>query len=463
MNRTYKNRISFKLTMASALMILISFILIYMVVKSTVLNNVDNNLENETNKHGDQIKIVNGQIKFAHKGEWEEEEHNEINFNPIFIEIVDKEGKSMDKSPNLGTNNLNFKPGTTSESQGFNLSLNGQEIRQMQVELFTNNEFSGYLLLATSFEDSKLLLSNLSTILFILYPVVLLFLFLTLRRLASRSIQPIIDITQKAEIITKDNLNERLPSSKYKDEINSLSVSINHLLERVEKGVLREKQFTSDASHELRTPLAILKGNFEVLIRKPRPQEEYVEKIKDGIVIIDKLNAILDQLLTLARLQKSPSEDEEVDLIFLIKDLLASAREQNPTRAIQLEVRSNKNLYIKANEKSLAIIIENLIQNALKYSSEDQDIKLILEKGMEGVFLHIIDLGIGISEEELTKIHQPFFRGESHELGRVNGAGLGLSIVKKLCDFYKIGLLTQSKKGEGSTFSLLFPPSLQQS
>lgn len=111
--------------------------------------------------------------------------------------------------------------------------------------------------------------------------------FLTLRWLASKSIQPILDITRKAEIITKDNLNERLPTLKYKDEINSLSVSINHLLERVEKGVLREKQFTSDASHELRTPLAILKGNFEVLIRKPRTPEEYIAKIREGIIIID--------------------------------------------------------------------------------------------------------------------------------------------------------------------------------
>tara|TARA_R110001592_G_scaffold321962_1_gene600736 strand:- start:29996 stop:31345 length:1350 start_codon:yes stop_codon:yes gene_type:complete len=449
--------------MASALMILISFILIYMVVKSTVLNNVDNNLENETNKHGDQIKIENGQIKFAHKGEWEEEEHNEINFNPIFIEIVDKEGKSMDKSPNLGTNNLNFKPGTTSENQGFNLTLNGQEIRQMQVELFTNNEFSGYLLLATSFEDSKLLLSNLSTILFILYPVVLLFLFLTLRRLASRSIQPIIDITQKAEIITKDNLNERLPSSKYKDEINSLSVSINHLLERVEKGVLREKQFTSDASHELRTPLAILKGNFEVLIRKPRPQEEYVEKIKDGIVIIDKLNAILDQLLTLARLQKSPSEDEEVDLIFLVNDIVTSICEQYPGRSIQLENKIYEKLYIKANEKSTAIIIENLVQNAIKYSSVDKTIKLILEQGTDGIHLYIVDKGIGISGADLAKIYQPFFRGGSHELGRINGAGLGLSIVKKLCDIYKINISILSKKGKGTTIVLLFPPAILHS
>ncbi|GEO20852.1 sensor histidine kinase [Cyclobacterium qasimii] len=463
MNRTYKNRISFKLTMASALMILVSFILIYMVVKSTVLDNVDNNLENETNKHGNQIKIENGQIKFAHKGEWEEEEHNEINFNPIFIEIVDKEGKSMDKSPNLGTNNLNFKPGTTSENQGFNLTLNGQEIRQMQVELFTNNEFSGYLLLATSFEDSKLLLSNLSTILFILYPVVLLFLFLTLRRLASRSIQPIIDITKKAEIITKDNLNERLPSSRYKDEINSLSVSINHLLERVEKGVLREKQFTSDASHELRTPLAILKGNFEVLIRKPRPQEEYVEKIKDGIVIIDKLNAILDQLLTLARLQKNASVDEEVDLIFLVSDIVTSISEQYPNRSIQLENKIYEKLYINANEKSTAIIIENLVQNAIKYSPVEKTIKLILEQGTDGIHLYIVDQGIGISDADLAKIYQPFFRGGSHELGRINGAGLGLSIVKKLCDIYKINISIHSEKGKGTTIVLLFPPAILHS
>ena len=90
MKRTYKNRLSFKLTMASALMVLMSFLLIYQVVRSTVLENIDNNLANETNKHVNQIKIEDGQIKFAHKGEWEEEEHKEINFNPIFIEIVYK-------------------------------------------------------------------------------------------------------------------------------------------------------------------------------------------------------------------------------------------------------------------------------------------------------------------------------------------------------------------------------------
>lgn len=460
MKKTYKNRISLKLTLASAMMVLVSFILIYLVVKFTVLGNIDNTLKRETNKHVDQIKIENGQIKFVHKGEWQEEEHKEIDFNPIFIEIVDKEGNSMDKSPNLGNNNLIFKAGLSSGHEGFNLNLNGIEIRQMQVELLTNKEVTGYLLLATSFEDSKLLLTNLKYILFFLYPVVLLFLFLTLRWLASKSIQPIIDITRKAEIITKDNLNERLPPTRYKDEINSLSISINHLLERIEKSVRREQQFTSDASHELRTPLAILKGNFEVLIRKPRQQEEYIEKIKNGIGLIDKLNGILDQLLTLARLQKSSSEGEEVELKYLIKDIIAYAKEQYPNRYFILEDKVNKNLYIKAHEKSSAIIIENLVQNAIKYSPENKAIKIVLEKNVEGILLHIIDQGIGISSNELDKVYQPFFRGESHDLGRINGAGLGLSIVKKLCDLYKIQITILSEKGQGTTITLLFPPAI---
>lgn len=460
MKRTYKNRLSFKLTMASALMVLMSFLLIYQVVKSTVLENIDNNLENETNKHVNQIKIEDGQIKFVHKGEWEEEEHKEINFNPIFIEIVDKEGNPMDKSPNLGSNSLYFKPGTASVNKGFNLNLNGKEVRQMQVELLTEGELTGYLLLATSFEDSKSLLNNLKTVLFFLYPIVLLFLFLTLRWLASKSIQPIIDITRKAEIITKDNLNERLPTLKYKDEINSLSVSINHLLERVEKGVSREKQFTSDASHELRTPLAILKGNFEVLIRKPRTPEEYIAKIREGIIIIDKLNAILDQLLTLARLQKGIHKNEEVDLKFLVKDIIDSTQKQNPTRSIILTEKLVNKGFIKANEKSVAIILENLIQNAIKYSLDTQDINLVLRSEKEGICLEIIDQGIGISDEELKKIYQPFFRGESHELGRINGAGLGLSIVKKLCDLYQIKISILSEKGKGTTIILLFPTTI---
>lgn len=446
--------------MASALMVLVSFFLIYQVVKSTVLENIDNNLENETNKHGNQIKIEDGQIKFAHKGEWEEEEHKEINFNPIFIEIVDKEGNPMDKSPNLGSNSLNYKPGTASVNQGFNLTLNGKEVRQMQVELLTEGELTGYLLLATSFEDSKSLLNNLKTVLFLLYPIVLLFLFLTLRWLASKSIQPIIDITKKAEIITKDNLNERLPTLKYKDEINSLSVSINHLLERVEKGVLREKQFTSDASHELRTPLAVLKGNFEVLIRKPRTQEEYISKIKDGILIIDKLNAILDQLLILARFQKGIHKNEEVDLKFLVKDIIDSTQKQHPSRSILLTEKLENRGFIKANEKSVSIIIENLIQNAIKYSRDNQKINLVLTQEKQGICLKIIDQGIGISAEEIKKIYQPFFRGESHELGRINGAGLGLSIVKKLCDLYQVKISILSEKGKGTTILLLFPSTI---
>jgi signal transduction histidine kinase len=164
--------------------------------------------------------------------------------------------------------------------------------------------------------------------------------------------------------------------------------------------------------------------------------------------------------LTLARLQKSSSEGEEVELKYLIKDIIAYTKEQYPNRSFILEDKVNKNLYIKAHEKSSAIIIENLVQNAIKYSPENKAIKIVLEKNVEGILLHIIDQGIGISSNELDKVYQPFFRGESHDLGRINGAGLGLSIVKKLCDLYKIQITILSEKGQGTTITLLFPPAI---
>src|SRR5512139_762628 len=95
--------------------------------------------------------------------------------------------------------------------------------------------------------------------------------------------------------------DERIELPANKDEIYTLTSTINQLLDRLEDAVLREKQFTSDASHELRTPLAAIKGTLEVLIRKPREVEQYESKISYCIIEVDRMSTIIDQLLMLAR------------------------------------------------------------------------------------------------------------------------------------------------------------------
>lgn len=455
MNLPYKIRLSIYLTIASALLVLFAFLLIYGVANWTLIRNIDNDLALETAIHEDQISLIDGQIRFLHKDEWEEEEHTQTQFHPIFIEIVDLEGNQLDKSPNLGSLRLGFSKGRSSSKGGYNKFNGNQELRIMQMELTQGDQVEGYLLVAKSFEESRNLLNNLKTILFLLYPLILVSLFLTMRFLAGKSIEPVDKITKRAKLISQNNLNERIPLPVNNDEIKALTVAINDLLDRLEEAMKREQQFTSDASHELRTPLSVLKGNFEVLIRKPREQEEYISKVKSGLEEINKLNSIIDQLLALARFQKGALDIHEIDLGSIVQEVIGSKLKIR-NRKIHFLNRSKAPIYVKSNEKSIFIIMTNLIQNALKYSTDDSEVSVSIWQENSGSILEVKDKGIGIEKDSQSKIFNPFYRENSPELGKVQGSGLGLSIVKKLCDHLGIAISLESEKGQGTTVRLTF-------
>lgn len=456
MNLPYKIRLSIYLTGASALIVLLAFWLIYGVANWTLIRIIDQDLALETKVHQDQITVVDGKIRFSHKDEWEEEEHKEIQFHPIFIEIVDPEGNQLDNSPNLGNLRLGFQKNHSSDIEGYNQFLGNQELRQMQIALKHEGKIEGYLLVATSFEESRNLLNNLRIILFLLYPLILISLFLTMRFLAGKSIQPVDKITKRAKMISQKNLNERIPLPENNDEIKALTVAINDLLERLEEAMKREQQFTSDASHELRTPLSVLKGNFEVLIRKPREQHEYIAKVKSGLEEIDKLNSIIDQLLALARFQKDAWDIHEIDLGSIAQEVTDSIF-KSKGRQVHFQNRYELPLYVQSNEKSVFIILNNLLQNALKYSKEDTEVSVSIWRENSAGILEVKDNGIGIERDAQTKVFNPFFRENSLELGKVQGSGLGLSIVKKLCDQLGISISLQSEKGHGTAVRLIFP------
>jgi signal transduction histidine kinase len=459
MKLAYKERIAGRLTLVTSLIILAVFGIIYLVANVTVVNSIDRELGLETDKHRNQIFLVNGEIRFLHKDEWQEMEHSQIQLNPIFIEIVDLEGNSMDRSPNLRTNHLSFSPEKSARKEAWTLRIGASEVRQMQIPLVNAGKHEGYLLLAKSFEDSRELLDNLRNVLLILYPGVLLSLFLTMRYLAGKSIEPIRQIISKTNRITQSNLNERVPLVEPNDEIGQLTRSINELLERLEASLNREKQFTSDASHELRTPLSVLRGTLEVLIRKPRTSEEYVEKIKSAFSSIDRMSATIDQLLALAREEKGKfSVKEELELITFLEEITDQiASEQK--RVISFQCEASAPIFVKANEQSLQMILSNLIQNAVKYSGTDQEIQVKTGTHNSIPYIEICDAGSGISPEHLGKIFDPFFREKDAINRSVPGTGLGLAIVKKLALESGIRIKVASEKGKGSTFRLELPDS----
>jgi signal transduction histidine kinase len=312
----------------------------------------------------------------------------------------------------------------------------------------------GYLLVATSFEDARELLNNLRNILLLLYPGILISLFLTMRYFAGKSIQPIQKIIAKTNQITQSSLNERVPVLDQEDEIGQLTISINELLNRLELSMIREKQFTSDASHELRTPLSVLRGTLEVLIRKPRTSEEYVTKIRTALSSIDRMSSMIDQLLALARVEKGAiSPKDEIEILSFVEEVGEQIQRESG-RKIHFHTRESIPLFVTVSEKSLQMIMNNLIQNAIKYSEGPIDLEVRYENGKPIIFVN--DQGQGIGEESINKIFDPFFRDQSAMEKLIPGTGLGLAIVKKLAQESGIDVSVSSELNRGSTFRLGF-------
>ena len=442
---------------STALLITVLFAVIYGIVYATVFDRLNENIAIEAEKHANILAIDQGNIQIKNKAEWLEREHRTIEVNPVFIQIIDSTGQLVDKSPNLKTGQLRYD--TDDADQSFRtFLLSGQPIRQTQWAITDGGKVVGHLLVAMSQEEAILVLGNLRKVLMIAFPLVLGVVFLAARFIAGRSIKPVSNVIYTANQITQENLSERIALPSNQDELTMLVVTINDLLDRIENAVEREKQFTSDASHELRTPLAVMKGTLEVLIRKPRSSQEYVDKVNYCIHEIDRMNHLVDQLLLLARWESQQASLKRTmfDLPVLIDNVIQ--RQQPNIREKQLCVQLNvdQSYEVYADPYLVDVILENLLSNAIKYSNPQQCITIHVARENQRTVCTLRDEGLGMKKEELTKVFDRFYRSEAGKHPQVRGTGLGLSIAQRMCHLLKIDLSVDSVYQHGTTVRLAF-------
>lgn len=457
MNLSFRNRIALHYMIATSIIVAIIFVVVYLVVKESMYQNIDKDLSFEASKHAGEIKLAHDTIKFTNKAEWEEIEHREVQINPVFIQIMDAKGRMMDKSPNLKNNELPFKNIETFGPH-FNTYLKDKAIRQIQKPIQSNGKTKGYLLAAMSLEPSIMVLIKLRNVLMISYLLLLSVLYFISRYLAGRSIIPVKNITKTTNRITKNNLNERVDLPANHDELYDLSSGINKLLQRIENALQRERQFTSDASHELRTPLSSLRGTLEVLIRKQRTREEYEDKIKYSLSEIDKMTETIEQLLLLARLDSSrkPDKDEGVLLPALIDDILLKHSTNIESKGLSVEFKNAFTNNVLVPKYYANLILDNIINNAIKYSKNKTTIHINLYDSETGSVCEITDEGIGIKTEDMPNIFNHFFRSDALKHKEITGNGLGLSIAQKSADSINASISIKSSVGKGSTFFITF-------
>lgn len=231
-------------------------------------------------------------------------------------------------------------------------------------------------------------------------------------------------------------------------DVVKLIDALDHFTERMEQFIKREQHFTRDASHELRTPLAVIKSALALLQKRQDIQSHEQRSLTMIEHTLRDMEGLIDTLLLLAREEASPLPTEEV----LVNDLLITLVEQLQTALgndyRRLAVQQNCLLSIPAPEKVLSILFTNLLRNAFSYTAQGV-ITLVIEEQQ----VSVSDTGVGMSQEQLQHIFEPFYRvntgGEGH--------GLGLAIVSQLCERYGWKLKIRSKLGEGTCVTVSFP------
>jgi signal transduction histidine kinase len=305
--------------------------------------------------------------------------------------------------------------------------------------------------------DNKI--ENFQDTLLFLIPLLLLVFILLANKMLDKILHPINNLTNATKDITITKFTKNIQLPKNDDEIKALVISFNEMIERLKDGANRLDRFNADVSHELKTPLTVIQGEIEITLRKLREPREYIQSLKTIQKQSLQIEQIVKQLLLLTKYSKENIKEsfEKVSLDTMLINSIDKFQTQLKAKNIKLHIIKIEPLTIEANPILIESIFVNLIDNAIKYSSKNKNITISLFKDNKIDFI-IKDEGIGIDEKQLQKITDRFYRVDKSRNKKIQGFGLGLSIVKNSVSMHGGNLEIESQRGVGSVFRVTFYP-----
>lgn len=321
----------------------------------------------------------------------------------------------------------------------------------------SNNK--GVVLLISSFEDSKTLILALSKKWIFLTGFISILIGIFILFALQMLINPIKKILRSINEISNGKLHHRV-KVKGSHEISKLSEAFNTMTEKLEQIDTSRQEFVSNVSHELKTPLSSIKVLSDaLLLQKDAPLDMYKEFLQDINSEIDRMTEIVNNLLALVKLDNKTVNlnIEETSLNMILDELIKRLQPLAEQKNINLIYEPQKNITIDADKFRLGLAISNLIENAIKYTDEKGDVKVTIESDHQNAFVTILDTGIGINEEEQSKIFNRFYRVDKTRDRETGGTGLGLSITHSIIMLHNGSIKISSKENEGSTFTARVP------
>ncbi len=267
-------------------------------------------------------------------------------------------------------------------------------------------------------------------------------------------------LSKNIEEITESYDGTRITEIGGYAEVNNISDAVGRMMERIEATEKSRQEFVSNVSHELKTPLTAIKVLSDSLVQEPNvPIEMYQEFITDINAEIDREAKIVNDLLSLVKLDKTSGELNitEININDLLEVIMRRLKPLALKRGIEMVFESYRTVRAEVDEVKLSLVFSNLIENAIKYNRDGGKVMVSLNADHKFFYVKIEDTGIGIPEEEQGLVFDRFYRVDKARSRETGGTGLGLSITKSAVQMHKGSIKVQSIPGIGSIFTVRIP------
>ena len=249
--------------------------------------------------------------------------------------------------------------------------------------------------------------------------------------LAGRALRPVRVMAEAARDISEHDLHRRLQIDlPPDDELGELASTFNQMLQRLEAAFTGLRRFTADAAHELRAPLALLRGEAELVLRRPRQPAEYEASARTVLHEAERLSRTVDQLLLLARADAGAltARFDRVELGALVEETAERWRARAVQKGVELRVEAVEDGSLRGDPDLLVRLVDNLLDNAVRHTPAGGAVAVRLERSNGWLILHVSDTGPGIDPKLAPTLFDRFTRGDPARQRDSGGAGLGLAL-----------------------------------
>lgn len=349
------------------------------VTRQTLYRQVDQELTSHVTK---LAEIATRNVTNLHEIVLQQDLFKEFSEIPgMIVVVLDQNGNvirnSLDNDTNAQTYSSIFSQVKSEKSEIFiDRTIQSQQMRFVADPIFSNDAVVGAVLVGHPTNIIQRSLISLFRTLILVFGILIIPAILSGYIVAGRAMRPIIDISDKIENISSERLNERVSNPNTGDELETLAVSFNRLIDRLQESFTRERQFIGDVAHELKTPISILRGEVELVLAKPRTSREYLQAFRETMTDINKLSTLVKNILDLAWLNTDNAQmgNQSTNISNIALELVEITEKLGAEKNITLKSAITDKLYVNGSEDKLSRALLNVLDNAVKYTPEGKSI-----------------------------------------------------------------------------------------